>query len=140
MEKNYRVRGGRAGRAIAGLSMGGAQALDTAFFQPEEYGYVGVFSSGVFGIAGGPGGAAPNTQWEERHKAALEDPAVKKELRLVWFGCGEEDFLLQTSRATMEMLKKHGSDVVSGETEGGRTWVNWRAYLHEFTPLLFTEK
>jgi enterochelin esterase-like enzyme len=140
VEKNYRVLADRAHRAIAGLSMGGAQTLNVAFGHLDDYGYVGVFSSGIFGIAGGFNNAAPNTQWEDSHKAVLDDAGLKKGLRLVWFGIGTEDFLLKTSQATVEMLKKHQFDVVSRETGGGHTWLNWRDYLHEFAPLLFTEK
>src|SRR5688572_10955576 len=53
VEKTYRVQSDRASRAIAGLSMGGAQTLNIAIPNLEKYAYVGVFSSGVFGIAGG---------------------------------------------------------------------------------------
>jgi enterochelin esterase family protein len=137
VEKNYRVLPGRENRAIAGLSMGGVQTLNIAFAHLGEYGYVGVFSSGIFGIAGGFGGAPPNTQWEEGHKAVLDDTDLKKGLRLVWFGCGKEDFLLQTSTTTVEMLKKHEFKVACRETDGGHTWITWRDYLHEFAPLLF---
>jgi len=140
VEKNYRVLGDRAHRAIAGLSMGGAQTLNIAFSHLDEYGYVGVFSSGIFGIAGGFGAAAPNTQWEERHKAILDDAEAKKGLRLVWFAIGKGDFLRRTSNSTVSMLKNHQFDVVSKETAGGHTWINWRDYLHEFAPLLFSEK
>jgi enterochelin esterase family protein len=140
VEKNYRVVGDRAHRAIAGLSMGGAQTLNVAFSHPDEYGYIGVFSSGVFGIAGGFGGAPPSTKWEEDHKAALDNAELKKGLRLVWFGIGKEDFLLKTSDATVAMLKKHEFEVVSRQSDGGHTWINWRDYLHEFAPLLFVEK
>jgi enterochelin esterase family protein len=140
VEKNYRVVADRAHRAIAGLSMGGVQTLNVAFSHLDEYGYVGVFSSGVFGIAGGFGSAAPNTQWEDQHKAVLDNAELKKGLRLVWFGIGERDFLVKTSDATVAMLKKHNFDVVSKQTAGGHTWINWRDYLHEFAPLLFSEK
>jgi enterochelin esterase-like enzyme len=139
VEKNYRVLGDRANRAIAGLSMGGAQTLNIAFSHLDEYAYVGVFSSGIFGIAGGFGGAAPSNQWEEKHKATLDNSDLKKGLRLIWFGCGKEDFLVQTSNATVSMLKKHELDVASKESAGGHTWINWREYLHEFAPLLFAD-
>jgi enterochelin esterase-like enzyme len=140
VEKNYRVLADRDHRAIAGLSMGGMQTLNLAFGHLDDYGHVGVFSSGVFGIAGGRGNAPPNRQWEEQHKAALDDPGLKKGLRLLWVGCGKEDFLVQTSNATVAMLKRHQFDVVSRESSGGHTWINWRNYLHEFAPLLFVEK
>jgi len=37
-------------------------------------------------------------------------------------------------------LKKHKFNVVSKASDGGHTWINWRDYLHEFAPLLFSEK
>jgi enterochelin esterase family protein len=140
VEKNYRVVPDRAHRAIAGLSMGGAQTLIVASSHLDDYGYIGVFSSGVFGIAGGFGGTPPSTKWEEDHKAVLDNAELKKGLRLVWFGIGKDDFLLKTSDATVAMLKKHEFDVVSKQTDGGHTWINWRDYLQEFAPLLFAEK
>ena len=44
---------------------------------------------------------------------------------------------LETSRGTVEMLKRHGIDVDYEETDGGHTWTNWRAYLRDFAPRLF---
>lgn len=140
VEKNYRVHADRSNRAIAGLSMGGAQTLNIAFAHLDEYAYVGVYSSGVFGIAGGFGKNAASTEWEDKHKATLDNVELKKGLRLVWIGCGKEDFLIQTNNATIKMLKGHGFDVVARETAGGHTWLNWRDYLVEFAPLLFSEK
>ena len=72
-----------------------------------------------------------------QHKADLDNAELKKGLRLVWFGSGKDDFLVQTSNATVAMLKKHHFDVVSRESAGGHTWINWRDYLAEFAPLLF---
>ncbi|WP_165226544.1 alpha/beta hydrolase [Aquisphaera insulae] len=140
VESRYRVLGDRANRAIAGLSMGGAQTLNIAGGHLDEFGYVGVFSSGVFGIAGGFGGAPPDTKWEESHRSILDDTELKKGLKLVWFGCGKEDFLIKTSEATVEMLKRHGIPVVTRDSDGGHTWINWRLYLSEFAPLLFPSK
>jgi enterochelin esterase-like enzyme len=140
VEKNYRIIADQAHRAIAGLSMGGGQTLNIAFSHLDDYGYIGVFSSGVFGIAGGRGGKGPSKQWEEDHRSTLDNADLKKGVKLVWFGCGKEDFLIQTSNATVAMLRSHHFDVVSRESEGGHTWMNWRDYLHEFAPMLFTAK
>lgn len=140
VEKTYRVKTDRASRAIAGLSMGGAQTLNVAFDNLADYGYIGVFSSGVFGIVGGgPGNAQPNKQWEESHKGSLDNADLKKGLKLVWFGCGEKDFLIETSRGTVKMLKSHGFEVVNHETGGGHTWDRWREYLNDFAPKLFQD-
>jgi enterochelin esterase family protein len=130
VEATYRVRMGHAATAIAGLSMGGAQTLDIAFGDLASYGYVGVLSSGVFGIA-------ESTAWEETHRATLDNAALKRGLALVWFSTGEEDFLLDTTRATVAMLEKHDFDVVYEESSGGHTWINWREYLAKLAPQLF---
>jgi len=104
----------------------------------DKFSYLGVYSSGVFGIVGGRGGAAPTgPSWEEQHKSVLDDPKLKKDVKLVWFATGKDDFLIGTSRATVEMLKKHNFDVVFNETSGAHTWINWRNYLNEFAPQLF---
>jgi hypothetical protein len=92
VEKNYRVLADRSHRAIAGLSMGGAQTLSIGFSHLDDYGYIGVFSSGVFGIAGGFGGAPPSTQWEDRHKATLDNAAFKQGLCLVCSAAARRTF------------------------------------------------
>lgn len=137
VEANYRLKEGREHRAIAGLSMGGAQTLNIAMLKPEAFAYVGVFSSGVFG-RGGPNSDADKT-FEDEHKAALENEAAKSGLKLFWFATGRDDFLVERSRATVELMKKHGFDVEYKETEGGHTWIKWRDYLREFAPKLFQE-
>jgi enterochelin esterase family protein len=130
VETHYRARTDRASTALAGLSMGGVQTLDIAIGNLDDYAYVGVFSSGVFGIG-------DNTQWEDGHRAQLDDAAAKRGLELVWFSTGKDDFLIETTRATVAMLEKHGFDVTYEESAGGHTWINWREYLDEFAPLLF---
>jgi enterochelin esterase-like enzyme len=130
IETNYRIRGGRASTAIAGLSMGGAQTLDIAFGNLASYAYVGVYSSGVFGIA-------DNADWENAHREQLDDKELKRDLRLLWFSTGKDDFLLDTTKATVAMLEKHDFDVDYEESAGGHTWINWREYLTKFAPQLF---
>jgi enterochelin esterase family protein len=138
VERHYRVYTDRKHRAMAGLSMGGGQTLNIGIPNLEKFAYLGVYSSGVFGITGGgPGGTPQGPSFEEQHKAVLDDARLKKGLKLVWFATGKDDFLVETSRATVEMLKKHQFDVVYRETEGAHTWINWRNYLREFAPLLF---
>jgi enterochelin esterase-like enzyme len=136
-ENHYRVYTDRKHRAIAGLSMGGAQTLNAAFSNLDKFAYVGVYSSGIFGISGGFTGEPTGPKWVEQHKAALENPKLKNGLKLLWFATGADDFLVETSRATVELFKKHGFDVVYNETSGGHTWINWREYLNEFAQLLF---
>jgi enterochelin esterase family protein len=141
VEKRFRVHTDRANRAMAGLSMGGGQTLNIGVPNLEKFAYLGVFSSGVFGITGrGPGGstnAPAGPSFEERHQAVLDNAELKKDLKLFWFATGKDDFLVETSRATVAMLKKHQFDVVYKETEGAHTWIVWREYLNEFAAQLF---
>ena len=144
VEQHYRVAAGRDNTAIAGLSMGGGQTLDIATANGAKFGYVGVFSSGLFGVFTAPGRGAPppawtkgSSEWEKRNAAALADDKTKRGLKLLWFSTGKDDFLLQTTRSTVNLFKEYGYSPVYQESEGGHTWINWRDYLSEFAPLLF---
>jgi enterochelin esterase-like enzyme len=142
VEKRYRVMTDRAHTAIAGLSMGGSQTLNIAIPNLQRFAYIGVYSSGLIGEAGGRGAASaaatPNpNSWENRNLAMLDNAGLKKGLKLVWFSTGKDDGLIGTTRSTVEMLKKHGFSVVFEESPGGHTWINWRNYLNAFAPQLF---
>lgn len=144
VESHYRTKNTPESRAIAGLSMGGAQTLNVLIGKLDQFSYVGVYSSGLIGIvpiqrAGGPPPApVPNPYpWEEQNRARLDDANLRKGLRVFWFATGKDDFLLPTTRATLDLFKKHGFTVEFKETEGGHTWLNWRDYLIEFVPRLF---
>jgi enterochelin esterase family protein len=134
VERNYRVSTDRDDRAIAGLSMGGGQTLNIGIPNLEKFAYIGVYSSGVFGITSTN---RTSPAFEVQHKDILADAKLRKGLRLFWFGTGKDDFLLQTTRATVNMFKEHGFHVTYDETAGGHTWIVWRNYLHDFAPKLF---
>jgi len=140
VEKHYRALTTRENRAIAGLSMGGNQTLNIAIPRLEKFAYVGVFSSGVIG---GGRGAAPADRaraaeaWEKQNAAALDNAAVRRGLRLMWFSTGRDDQLIETSRATVDLLNRHGFHAVFVESGGAHTWLNWRDYLAQFAPQLF---
>jgi enterochelin esterase family protein len=67
----------------------------------------------------------------------LDNAAGKRGLNLLWFSTGKEDFLIDTTRSTVELLKKHGFKPVFIESQGAHTWLNWRDYLSVFAPQLF---
>jgi enterochelin esterase-like enzyme len=163
-EKHYRVLTDRANTAIAGLSMGGNHTLHVAIPRLDRFAYIGVYSSGLLGafpeLAGRGGrGAAPvatppaapaaapaappapaamlAAEWESANAKVLGNPGLKKGIKLMWFATGKDDFLLATTGATVELMKKHGFSPVYKETAGGHTWLNWRDYLQEFVPQLF---
>ena len=147
-EKNYRVLLDRNSRAIAGLSMGGSQTLNIAMPNLEKFAYVGVYSSGLLSAftrapqgqpaaAGLPPISPAGEAWVKTNQAKLDDANLKKGLKLFWFATGKEDFLLGTTKSTLELFKKHGFNPTYQETAGGHTWINWRNYLTEFAPQLF---
>jgi enterochelin esterase family protein len=126
IEAKYRVLTGTNDRAIAGLSMGGAQTLTIALANIKDYGYVGVFSSGILFRDMG--------EWEKEMEGKLKD---RDGLKLLWFATGSQDFLIRQSRQSVETLKKLGLNPVFKETTGAHTWINWQKYLNEFAPQLF---
>lgn len=136
IEKNYRLKPGAENRAIAGLSMGGAHTLEIFARDLPDFAYYGVFSSGVLEMR--PQNApAEGPAWQERHARVLSDEKLRKNLRLIWFAIGKEDFLLEVNDKTVALLKESGFNVEEKKTEGGHTWVNWREYLAKFVPMLF---
>jgi enterochelin esterase-like enzyme len=129
VEKDYRVTADREARAIAGVSMGGAQALYIGLNHLERFSRIGSFS-GALVMYGGP-----FAKWfPELHGDA------NRQLRLLWIGCGTDDFLLGVNRKYKEWLKSTEVRCTAVETPGGHTWPVWRRNLGEFASLLFQEK
>ena len=127
VEKAYRVSNDRKDRAIAGLSMGGAESLYIGLNALDQFAWIGAFSSG--GLGTNLAGIYP----------ALDAKANDK-LRLLWIACGKEDGLIASNRNLIEWLKSKGVHHTWLETSGAHSFRVWRRYLAEFTPLLFQEK
>ena len=127
IDAHYRTIADRDHRAIAGLSMGGLQALDIALDDSADFAYVGIFSSGWF----------PNAQKEEEDADVAQYRTSGKPFHLFWVNAGQYDIALQNSDATVAILKKAGIDVEQHQSPGFHAWNNWRDYLNQFAPLLF---
>ncbi len=127
VEKTYRVAKDRSARAIAGLSMGGAQSLYFGLNAPDRFAWIGAFSSG--GIPTDLAAAFP----------AL-DSKVSARLRLLWIACGVDDRLIDSNRKFRDFLNSKEVRHVWTETPGAHTWMVWRRYLAELAPLLFQDK
>jgi enterochelin esterase family protein len=123
--------------------MGGGQTLQAAIPRLERFAYIGVFSSGLLSVfparsetpqSGIPPAAV---EWERSHASKLDDAGLKKGLRLLWLATGTNDFLMPSTKATLDLFKRHGFAPVFVESPGGHTWINWRNYLVEFASQLF---
>src|SRR5690606_1662018 len=91
IESRYAVQADRQHRALAGLSMGGGQALNFGLTHLDTFAWVGGFSS------------APNTKAPEE---LLPDPAhAKARLKLLWLSCGNKDGLINVSQRLQRYLK-----------------------------------
>lgn len=130
VERNYRVIADRQHRAIAGSSMGGHEALDLELLHPEQFSYVGIFSSGWF-----EHGDAP---FLKDHEDALRH-AASNQPKLLWAGVGRQDTVASTVTPRMlEVLKGYKIAVDFHESEGAHNWITWRDYLILFLPKLFS--
>src|SRR4029077_21233045 len=90
IEKHYSVKTGPEHRAIAGLSMGGGQALRIGLKNLDQFAWVGGFSSALFGNA----------------ELIKDGPDATKKLRLLWVSCGDADMLMKGSEAFHQSLDK----------------------------------
>ena len=128
IESRYRTMSDREHRAIVGLSMGGGQALRIGLNHVETFSYVGGFSAAV-----GEASAFPETY----ASLVAHAEASNQKLKLLWVGCGTEDGLFAASKRFSEFLTAHRVTHTFRETGGAHTWMVWRRYLNEISPLLF---
>ena len=127
VEGRFRACGERSNRAIAGLSMGGGQAVSIGLNHLELFSHVAGFSSYV-----GPP--------REAVAAALDAPeAVNAALSCFWLAIGEDDFLLDDAEAFHQELRSVGIEHHYLITSGDHSWRVWRRYLAQLLPLLFVE-
>ena len=110
--------------------MGGGQTTRVLTTHPDQFGYVAIWSAGLFG--GDP------AAFEKQNEAFLKDAAgVNKSVKLLEITVGDKDFALAGSKALSGVFEKHGIKHELKLTGGGHTWINWRQYLNELAPKLF---
>src|SRR5579864_1368437 len=132
VERRFRVIADADHRAIAGLSMGGGQALTIGLAHPDLFHYVLGYSAAVSGQF---------MKAEKEFKDFLANPAKASDgLRLLWLSCGKQDFLYEANRQFAEVLKAKKVQLKYRETEGAHVWSVWRNNLNESAPLLFTRR
>jgi enterochelin esterase family protein len=124
VERSYRVSRRREDRAIAGLSMGGREAISIGLENPSKFAWIGGFSA-----------AFPDY---ERDPFAHMMTKPEK-LRLVWIACGTEDqyFLFKQNMRLIADLTQEGLPVTPVVTHGIHGWPVWQRDLAQFVPLLF---
>jgi len=124
VEKSYRVTADRDHRAIAGLSMGGAESLYVGLNNLDHFSWIGSFSAGGLG-------ENYDTQFPGL------DSKANSQIHLLWIACGRDDHLLEPNHKFEDWLKSKGVGFGVIETPGAHVWMVWRRNLINFAPLLF---
>ena len=123
VESKYRVLTQRTKRAIAGLSMGSGQSWAIGLHNLDQFAYLGAFSGG-----------GNRAEWEKADTAMLN-----QKLKVLWLGCGTEDFAYAGMKAMDDLLTKQNVRHVWNPSGGGHSWPNWQTYLSQYAPLLFRD-
>lgn len=132
IENNYRVKNTSAGRALAGLSMGGINTLYTGVYNSGYFSYLGVFSSGWIvpmqdGIA--------NAQYDYMKQNASR---INDNLKVFWISeGGVEDIAYKNGHIMLAKFDELKIRYTYYEYPGGHTWPVWRNNLYHFAQLLF---
>jgi enterochelin esterase-like enzyme len=125
VEERYAIEADAEHRAIAGLSMGGGQALRIGLKHLDKFAWIGGYSSAIFG----GGNLIKNA-----------DDANKK-IKLLYVACGDADTLYKGNKSfhiALEKMKvEHVWNVVAG---GAHNFPVWRNDLYQFSQMLFREK
>jgi enterochelin esterase-like enzyme len=133
VQKDYRVFTDRAHRAIAGLSLGGAQALGAGLSHPELFSRVAGLSPALGAVT------SPEAGGLDFKQLLADAKKVNAAYKLLWIGCGTDDTLFKSVQSFSQMLDDTGVKHFFRETDGAHTWLNWRRYLAEVAPQLFPE-
>jgi enterochelin esterase-like enzyme len=124
VESHYPVQADREHRAIAGLSMGGGQALTIGLRHLDLFAYLGGFSSALFGDS----------------SALVSDPAAaSKQLRLLWLSCGDQDRLMDASKTFHTSLEQKNVAHLWHVDSGAHTWPVWKNDLYLLAQRLFRD-
>jgi enterochelin esterase family protein len=154
VDKDYPTIKTRDGRALSGLSMGGAETFYIGFNHIDQFAYLAGMSSAFVmypgatphpPAAGGPPAAG-------RGAPPQIDPAIfaqvfpefnvkdAAKLKLLYIACGTDDSLLGVNRTFKDWLKGKDISFKDVETPGAHTWSVWRNNLTEVAPMLFQTK
>jgi enterochelin esterase family protein len=167
VEKEYNVAKDRDHRAIAGLSMGGAESTFTGLNHLDKFAYIGSFSgayvmwpgannggraagappvrpagppAGASGGRGGRGRGGPssiNPDIINKDFANLTSKANSR-IKLFWIVCGTADGLLGVNRQFKDWLTARNVKFTQQEVpDMAHVWPLWRQNLTDLAPQLF---
>jgi enterochelin esterase-like enzyme len=154
VDRSYNVSRNREQRAIAGLSMGGAESLYVGLNHLDTFAWIGAFSSAPMlfppameaaGPAGrGAGRGAPPPPMDPAVFAktfpAL-DAKANSRIRMLWIVCGTADGLIGANRQFKDWLRTKNVQFTEQEVpDMAHVWPLWRQNLTDMAPRLFQAK
>lgn len=129
IEKRYKVRQEAAGRAIAGLSMGGGQAFVMGLRHTEKFAWVGEFSAGLLSTV--------DLNLDTLLPGIVNAQTLNPNLKLLWIGCGKADPRYIGHLDLIRTLQKRNIRYEFHDGSGGHEWSVWRAQLAGFAQKIF---
>ena len=170
VEKEFNVAKDRDHRAIAGLSMGGAEATFVGLNHLDKFAYIGSFSgayvmwpgangvrptaapggpavagAGAPGASGGRGGRGGGQQ--SLPPAIIDNnfgtlsAKINPQVKLLWIVCGTADGLIGVNRQFKDWLTARDIKFTQSEVpDMAHVWPLWRQNLTDLVPQLFTGK
>ncbi len=127
IDNQYRTINHRNYRAIAGLSMGGGQALEVGLNNLDKFSWVGGFSS-----------LLKDFDIDKSYNRVFAEPVLTNlKLNLLWLGCGIQDDFYITNKSAHQELEEAGIQHTWVSSEGGHEWLVWRRYLRDFASKIF---
>lgn len=127
IETQYPTYKDRDHRAIAGLSMGGVESLTIGLNHLDQFSYVAGFSAAL----------RPADFSKDFGSLAADPAATNRKLHLLWLGVGRQDGLFNATDSFSKFLDVSKVKHSYQTSEGTHTWIVWRRYLMEISPLLF---
>lgn len=153
VDQNFRTIPSSSSRAIAGLSMGGAQSTFIGLNHPDVFAWVASFSGAIIAwpeammAAEAPaqeGGAGPpipryrlNPDSITKNVPGLNE-GINNKLRLLYISCGLDDGLIASNQQFEAWLTEHKIHFSHEEVPGyAHVWSFWRRSLVKVAPRLF---
>lgn len=165
VEKEFNVAKDRDHRAIAGLSMGGAESTFVGLNHLDKFAYIGSFSgayvmwpgangvrnggpppasAGARGASGGRGGRGGQPALPQAiidNNFGTLTAKINSEVKLLWIVCGTADSLIGVNRQFKEWLTAKNIKFTQEEVpDMAHVWPLWRQNLTDLVPQLFTSK
>lgn len=128
IDSQFRTIANREGRAMAGLSWGGHQTLETTLPNLDKFAYIGTFSGALF---------IPGNQLKTVHNGVFADSKeFNKKVHSFFIGVGSKEG--QGLHQLSDNLQNIGINTIYYESpETAHEWLTWRRCLKEFVPTLF---